>query len=361
MHNTKTEISQKAARNICILLTATELFFTIVIDGWRYRNSAWICIVSGFILATPAIVISYNKSIKETGTARFLCGAAGVYFTYRTAAVIRLIVNSVSYSNLENTSPLLLSVIMAIVCLYTVSKNSSGIGNAIKILAIPAGLLFLIVFAANVKYMEPRWLAPVISCDYKDLLNGTLSAAGSISAVSIINLLPYNKPFHNKRSIICIAIGAEISLLLCLYTAILTPMQTEISLDRLKIIEQILSNGRTSLGVQLPITLLWFGGFIAATASYAFVGTVFFQKAFPSADSRITTFLSVAIAFAMANTGCAESSILMKINLFVYAGTGVFIILCTEKRRRRDEAYRLQTCRVCRKSSLRGNAGDRLG
>jgi len=107
--------------------------------------------------------------------------------------------------------------------------------------------------------------------------------------------------------------------------------------NRLQSIELLLSNGRTSLGVQLPVTLLWFLGLILSAASYAFSGAFILDYAVSSIGSKLAGIICITAAFIAANTGLAESYIMEKVQLFIYPVSAVIIASAALHRRNAHE------------------------
>ncbi len=331
----KLAISGKTASRLSASIIASTTFTTLVIDGAEYMNSSWLCLILGFIISVPIILLCIKIKHACIETNRTACILFSILFAYKAAAVTRILVNSVSYSNLENVPPLLLSALMLIVCLYIILKNDSGIGNAIKTLCVPGLLLAAIIVISNLGYMNYRWLTPIISINTSELITGSIAAAGNISAAVLIHIVSNRNQLQARTVFIGTFTGFALGLLLCVYSEIMTPMQNQETINRLRSIEMILANGRTSLGVQLPITLLWFGGYITAMASCSFCSAIYIQKAFVSLNNNIAGCISVLVSFLFSNFALAESGILSKVSLCSYPVIVIILIILVIRGRRK--------------------------
>ena len=338
MNKDKITISRRSATHLIAAMIAGGTFMRLVIDG-DYLNSAWICLLGGSAISLPAVVVIDKYSYDTHHIIwRLCCITAAAYMLFQTAAVSRLLVNSVSYSNYITFSPLLLSIIMMLACLYIILKRKDGIGNAVKVCAILFMILLVIVLVSNMKYMNIRWLTPYVSVDAGRIAEGCVATAGYILSVAILYIPAENTGIYRHGCLKAVTIGVAIALVLCLYTAVLSPMQFKIEMNRLRSIELLLSNGRTSLGVQLPITLIWFIGYIVTLASYIFAGAVFVQQICRDLSPEIVAVLCSAIVFIIANTGLAESRQVIFVSRIAIAYTMVsFAAAFLPGRKRQNE------------------------
>lgn len=308
----KLGITEREAHPMIISLIAARSFMTLAIDGAEYQNSGWACMVGGYLLALPlAIFVDLSGADILRGTGgiwKAICAVFAAAAAYEAAAVSRLMVNSVSYSDLETVSPAAVTLAMLLVAAYAAIKNGRGVGNAARLWLIAFAAIFAIIIIMNVRYMRPRWLTPVLGPGIGKLTDGSVSVAGNISCGALLQLLSSRASPHGRRSCVrSVTIGCATGLALCLYWGMMSPVRTGGRIDRLTRLEMLLSNGRTDLGAQLPMTFAWFTAYIVALAGYVYMAAAFCQEIAPRANGKHIAVFTALIAFVIAGAGLAES------------------------------------------------------
>lgn len=315
----KLTITNSAARYIALFLIAIRTFAALTVDGHKFQNSGWLCVIAGLLLSFPLLSIFDRLQWNSNRPgARIISVVIALYMAYEAAALSRVLINSISYSNLQRAPSVLLSLIIYAAGFYTVVKNGRGIGNAHKIWAILFIVLFLIISVASANDFRPKWLFPVLGPGIAHILKGGIKAAGIISSGALILCLSEGKKAHDCRN--SALLGASIAMLLCLYWSMMTPMQLSHHTNRLTGIEILLANGRTSLAVLTPMTIVWFMGLAAAVTGCCFTCALFFQNSLKSARNMICAAATVILAFLFANLGLAESNSLGYISDLTYPG-----------------------------------------
>lgn len=309
----KLSITEREAHPLAVSLIAARCFMTLTIDGAAYHNSGWVCMLGGYLLALPlavAIDMSRFDFLRATGFVwKAICAVFAAVMAYEAAAVSRLLINSLSYSNLETVSPVTMTLVMLLIAMYAVIKNGRGVGNAAKLWIIAFVVTFAIIIVMNLRYMRPRWLTPVLGPGTGKLIEGSISAAGNISCGALLHLfIKYADPRGRRSCVRSVTIGCAAGLALCLYWSMMSPMQSDGRLDRLTRLELLLSNGRTDLGVQLPMTFSWFMAYIVALAGYSYISTAFCQEIAPRINGKYIAPFTALVAFIIATAGLAESS-----------------------------------------------------
>jgi len=321
MNTVSISMNGSEAGRLCGAMTAGSLFSALIIDGSEYMQASWVCAALGFLIALPILLTAESNSYKNIRRSRLVFTLISLYMAYKAAAIVRLLINSVSYSNLEIIPTWLIALIMVSACFYIITKNGAGIGNGIKVGALTAIIMIIMIVVGSLKYMNWRWLTPIGGAGVVMNVKGTITAAGNISAAGLIFIAADSRGKNIRRSVKGAAWGTAAAILLCAYSGMIAPLQfTDIS-DRLVNIERFLSNGRTSLGVQLPITILWFLGYVMALSSYSFASAAFLQKVCPDMSGKTVAFICMAAVYVIAGIGLAESNVLRTVNNFVYVGT----------------------------------------
>jgi hypothetical protein len=166
---------------------------------------------------------------------------------------------------------------------------------------------------------------PVIGPGMKKILKGAVISGGHICTGFLIILTS-----DHKEKLACtkaVLIGSAAACLMCLYWSLMTPVQLSNHINRLTGIEQLLSNGRTSLAVLMPLALVWFMGLIAAMYGYVFASAMFLQTIFKKASLFIIAAVVALISFAFANLGAAESNIGGEISKYTYVLLAILLFL----------------------------------
>ena len=309
----KLSITGREAHTLAISLIAARSFMTLTIDGTAYRNSGWVCMLGGYLLALPLAVAIDMRRRDFLSAAGFvwkaICAVFASVMAYEAAVISRILVNSVSYSNLETLSPLTMTLVMLLIAMYAVIKNGRGLGNAAKLWIIAFVVIFAVIIIMNLRYMRPRWLLPVLGPGADKLIDGSISAAGNISCGALLHLFALDTGPRGRRSCVrSVTIGCAAGLALCLYWGMMVPVQIDGRMDRLSRLETLLSNGRTDLGVQLPVTFLWFMAYIVSLAGYGYIAAVCCQEIATRVNGKYIAAFTALAAFIIANAGLAESS-----------------------------------------------------
>lgn len=332
-------IKRSGAVRIAAAMSAGSIFTALYIDGYSlYMNSGWMCIVLGSLIALPFIsaVKKLGKKDPDSYIWRTLCIVIALYMAHTAAGITRLLINSVSYSNLQTVSPVLLSAIMLLACLYVNMKNASGLANAVKVCGIAFLLLLSIILVSNLGHMNYRWLRPFGAADAGTLYRGSIYVAGSVTAAALIHMIAGEDDSSGgvlRGSII----GALIALVLSVYTSVMSPVDIASVHSRLQNIEMLISNGRTSLGVQLPITLAWFLGYLLVLTSYCYSAALFMQNALRGQRPVVPSVMSAIAVFVFANCGLAESEGLEVVGRYAFYGAVLIIMTACMFGRRKHE------------------------
>ena len=334
----KLTIKLSAARYIAIFLTAIRSFAALTIDGHEFLNSGWLCLVTGLILAMPFMLLcdKYGSLMRNVGNRLriFLSAIIALYMAYESAAMSRLLINSISYSNLQKTPSIFLSAIIFAACFYAVVKNGRGIGNAHKIWLIIFVFLCAMVAITSMGDFRAKWLFPVLGPGIEVIIKGGVKAAGIIVTSQL--LLCFTECDNKHEYTKCAVFGAALAIAMCIYWAIMTPLQLSYHTHRLKGIELLLANGRTSLAVLLPMTILWFMGLTAVIAGSSFTSALFLQYTFSFKNAKLYAAISVILSLLLANLGLAESDSLNILSAYAYPVFIALIIIVFIGRKRGD-------------------------
>lgn len=322
--NAPLAIKARPAGYIAVIMIAVSTFTALTIDGHPYMNSGWLCTAIGCLMTLPLAVAAdrYSFALKpgrDPAIAMRLASVpAALYMAYESAVISRLLVNTVSYSNVQMIPVPLLSLIMYSACAYITLKNGAGIGNASKIWLMCIGVLFITVLIACRGDMRFGWMAPLIGPGAAKIAAGSTVAAGHMTAGLLIVTQAGDRKGHIcTRALLA---GSAAACILCIYWSVMMPAQLSNHMNRLTGIEQLLSNGRTSLAVLLPISMIWLMVQTASMCGYSFSSALFIQTAVGRPNKYIAASSAAILSFLFANLGLAESDSARAVSSYTYAG-----------------------------------------
>ena len=335
------QIPASLMRNIAAVIIAVRVSGAMTLDGHEYLNSGWLCTAIGTLAAIPfALAADYNLAVKQPGARRWLkcvvCAVYAAYMAYQAAAILRMLTNMISYSNLENFQPTIISAILMIAGIYVVSKRGTGIGGAVKLMGIGVCVLSVIVLLTSVGKLQLKWITPVFGPGRHQIIKGALLVFGQmLSGILLVTLSDGGGRFECVKTAATGGIAASV---LCVYWAAMTPVQLTKHINRLTGIELLLSNGRTSLAALLPITLICFAAMIMAMYGSVYGSAISINHILPDMKRPLIGLICAGGAFAAAALGIAESDMLKIVSefgwIFMAAALAVLFI---GRRRRTDE------------------------
>ena len=204
---------------------------------------------------------------------------------------------------------LLLTIALAAIslagCIYVMSKNGAGVGNAAKIWMYAGIVLTAVIFIAQAGKYRVGWLLPVFGPGAHNLAGGAVSVAGYMAAAPMLHALAEgDRSGKNSCAATVIIIGA-VSAAVCAFEGMMAPVLTGADMTRFRAIDTLVSNGRTALSLQLPILTAVNGGYIAALAGYCFMAAMAFQRIFGRISGRAWAVIVAAAVFCINAAGIA--------------------------------------------------------
>ena len=159
------------------------------------------------------------------------------------------------------------------------------------------------------------------------LLPGSITAAGHIASGILIVYISKSSNVHKKSSVATALCGIAAAGIICLYWAVMSPIQLTSHSSRLTGISLLLSNGRNSLAALFPMTIIWFMGIIAAIAAFSFTGAFFIQKSINSKSMIFPIVMSATASFLLACLGFAESNTSRYISYYTFAAMCIMTVI----------------------------------
>lgn len=268
MHN---QPARSAAAPMLFITVAARLFWGMAVDCPTVHNAAWMCPLTGFLIALPFLLCCAsaarlgNDSPLNNLAAH--CPAAVTSLSLILLALLLLLDCAVNMRMLAGTANVLalgsLSIGALLIPLAAIAAASAllgmdAAGNSalLWLRLLPLPLLVLLITQAG--SWEPGWLTPILGDGPRRILSGGVYCSGGIALLAFPFLV--STPDRSRRSpILYIALGAVAASLLLLVLQMLCPPLTTILLSRSSRTELILNNGRVRLSMQLLLIVLWYG------------------------------------------------------------------------------------------------------
>lgn len=293
------------------MLIVSRVVAATVIDGGGYGNSGWLCIVAAVLLDLPLAIIVDRRRAGRTGdagiAARAGCLALACVAVFEIAAVMRLTINSISYSEMQNMNVNLIMFITLAGCYYAIGKNGAGVCNAARVLTYIFFMVFAVIFLAQIKRLEPMWLMPLFGPGVRPIINGTIAMAGYLAAAPMIHSLAQRGESRKTSCVASLIVSALIAAVLCALRGMMAPALANTQLTRFLQLDILISNGRQPLSLQLPVLVALHAGFIVSIAGYALAAAGNIQRCFGGLGGRACAAAALIAAAALCMAGLAES------------------------------------------------------
>ena len=316
----KLTISHDAAASAACAACAARLFCGLAVDSLPHPG-AWLSALVGAALSCP-VILAYRVLRRVPLPLRLAILLSNL--TVAAGALSR-IERSAGYLSLDRSPSWALLMPAALALAWSVSRNGDAAGHAATVWRRVFPLLLAIVVALQLPCYRAVWLRPTLGLGWRAIVEGGVRAAGWISAISGILVLPDRAAQGNRPSgPAAVVIGAGVAALLLLLRLMTTPFMAQGAdggwLTRL---DSLLTNGRAPLYLQMPMLLIWYAALLHLSACAGFCAACHLQRMLPSVDGRLCAALA-ALGAAMA-TGFAGSPIMERCEHWQYA---VLALLC---------------------------------
>lgn len=288
----KLTVNRREAGSLAAAMLILRAFQYLALDSADYGNARWICALGGMALALPV------AALLARGRSRALYAVLALLGAVEASRIAGTILETAEYCGLNALPPKLTLLMTLLGCFYAIGKAGAGIGNGARLWSMVFLTLAVLVLIAEVRHLEPLWLAPLLGPGPLKLLRGSVSCAGIYLGGFSVWLLADGPKSEHKFEPRPLMLGGLVTTGLCLYLGMMAPAALEAA-DRVFRLDELIANGRASLSLQLPVVFLWFMGLIAALCGYGFLSAAALNRLLPKLDSRLLTFVSLAGVFAL--------------------------------------------------------------
>lgn len=290
----KLSISRNAAVAAAFVSATTRLFLALAVDMPTTHNGAWLSALLGALLALPLALClnGLDGAAIRPGNAPLL--ALLLLSTLADLSIVfTAVTRSAGYLALTEASPGWLALPVGLAALWCLHKNGDAVGRGAMVWARLFPALLLLVVVLQARHYRLQWLAPVLGNGVSSVALGGVRAAGcAVPAVAVL-YVGNGKGGTDGRCAWTLAASGLIAALLLALRLMLTPtlLSGESWLNRL---DDLLTNGRTPLYLQLPMIVLWYAGLMHTLACEGFAAAALLQRLVPKLNGHVCALLAVA-------------------------------------------------------------------
>lgn len=314
-------ISESAATALAIIGLTTKVFSGLILDFPTLYNSRWICAFIGGLLMLPSAFI--------IDRIRYGCASSPfieAYTRYRVPASILITVlsafdaavtavaigTSASYIAVDNVTTFYLLLPQYALCVWSLAFNGNAIGNAGRLLGrLLLGIIIITAVLSLPKY-RPNWLTPLLGPGVPTLAIGSLRCAGWYSLLIPLFLLAETESGTTAKrhaALYSLLSATVLSTAILLLVAMLSPALLTGDMEtRFSVLDSLLSNGRLSLGAQLPMIVLWLVGLFFLLLLDAWTCAAMVQTAMPNLSRAAHILIAICAIIFFAFSGFTNRS-----------------------------------------------------
>jgi len=332
----KIQIGEAAASSLILPAVTMRVYYGIAIDTPSVGNAGWLSALLGGLLALPFMLAvrqlrkqcasSPVADVESSQAAKPLMVVFAFSAAFDSAFITNAIAGSASYIALNAISLLYLILPQLALCLWCLTRNGNAIGTSAGVWNRILPLLMLIVVILQLPDYRPAWLTPIFGPGLPEIIDGAISTAGWLSLSAGLLLAAENEPGVPKPRIrpltgllLCVGIAAFLLAL----RSLMTPTLPESTLATRYFRQDILiSNGRASLSLQLPLTILWFMGLFYLLLYDALSCALMVQNIFPKLNRLPCLLITLGITIGIIVSGIGNRSAGQLISRWLFAAHG---------------------------------------
>ena len=342
---------RSAAIPLIVTAMIMRIYWGLSLDFPYPFNAVWLCPIVGLIIYLPfafalrQVAALGNSSPWENLSRRapgpVMCVAAAGFallLVYDAASAVHLMALSSNVLALNDVSPPLLILPLALVILCVVKLGADAMGNSARLWL--RGLLVFIIVILIVQFKNYRigWITPILGGGTASILSGGVYCAGCMALLSLpwFIALPDR---HHGGLLPCVAVSAVAAALLMFTQQLLIPVMMGTPLNTAARIDLILNNGRMTLSPQIIVDVLWFGNMLYLISAESVAAAEYVRMILPKAPIlplAALTALAVGAA-ATQNAAWLGANAAVMCNLFAIIGAVFALMLLIAIFRRRGE------------------------
>lgn len=340
----KLKISDEAAAPLAFVAAATRIFYGVILEMPELYNSGWLAALVGGALALPfafaADRLFHRREISvagalesggQTALLRVLCALLALPLLFDAAVVARGVCSSASYMSLYAIgTPILLASQMGM-CLWCAQLGGDAIGFSARLWTRVLFCLLAIVVLFQIPTLRPAWITPILGPGIPALLDGALRVSGWLSLLLGVFLISERNPDRNGsrfspvRTVSLAALTAAVMLAL---RGMLTPALVGGNLTSgFFHLDTLLSNGRTPLSLQLPLTIIWFIGLFMLLLYDTFLCAAMLQTFCTKLPRFVVCLISATAAGLLAFSGISSLANSLRVFSWMYVFHGALALV----------------------------------
>lgn len=336
-------MTRTPGRSAALPLIATamimRMYWGLSLDFPYPLNAAWMCPLLGLIIYLPfALALRQTAVIGNSSpwenlsyrAPRAILIIAGAGFSlallYDAASAVWLMALSSNVLALNDVSPVLLVVPLALVILCVVRLGMDAVGNSARLWLRVLPVFLIVILIVQYKSYCFGWLSPVLGSGVASIVSGGIYCAGCMALLSLPWLLAL--PDRNNGHLLpCVALSAVAAALLIMSQQLLIPAMIGVELNTAARIDLILNNGRMTLSPQILLDVLWFGNMLYLISTETVAAAEYVRALCPKAPIwALAAGAALAVGFMAARNGSRLQANAMVI-CNMYAGIGAALAL----------------------------------
>ena len=326
-----------------------RMYWGLSLDFHYALNAIWLCPVLGLIIYLPfAFALRQaaglgNSSPWENLSRRAPGGvmnaaAAGfaLLLIYDAAATVQLMALSSNVLALNDVSPMLLILPLALVILCVVKLGMDALGNSARLWLRVLPVFVIVILIVQSKSYRFGWLTPVLGGGMPGIVSGGVYCAGCMALLTLAWLLAL--PDRRAGGLLpCAALSAAATALLMLSQQLLNPPMMGTVLNTAARIDLILNNGRMTLSPQIIVDVLWFGNMLYLISAEAVAAAEYVRMIAPKIPVwPLAAGVALVIGASAAQNGAwLRANPTVVCNLFAVIGAAFALLLLIAIFRRR--------------------------
>ena len=328
-----------------------RMYWGLSLDFPFPLNASWLCPLVGLIIYLPfAFALRQtamlgnsspweNLSRRAPAPIMYAIGAGfALVLIYDAAATVHLTALSSNVLALNDVSPLLLILPLALVILCAVRLGADALGNSARLWLRVLPVFLVVILLVQFPNYRPGWITPILGGGAASILSGGVYCAGCMVLLSLPWLLALPDRYGGKL-LPWAALSAVAAALLMLSQQLLIPTMTGTELNVAARIDLILNNGRMTLSPQIILDVLWFGNMLYLISLEAVTAAEFLRAILPKLPIWLlaaAVALAVGIA-AVKNGAWLKANAAVVCNLFAIIGAALALILLIAIFRKRGQ------------------------
>ena len=318
-----------------------RMYWGLSLDFPYPLNATWLCPIVGLVIYLPfAFALRQaatlgNSSPWETLSRRthgpimnVIALGFALVLIYDAASTVQLMALSSNVLALNDVSPSLLILPLALVILCAVALGADALGNSARLWLRALPVFLIIILLVQFRNYEFGWVTPILGGGTTSIVSGGVYCAGCMALISLPWLLAVPDRYAG-RLLPWTTLAAAATALLMLSQQLLIPAMIGVELNVAARIDLILNNGRMTLSPQIILDVLWFGNMlylisVEAVSAAEFARTV--QPKFPILP--LAAVIALLVGFTAAQNGAwLHANPVVICNLYASIGAALALML----------------------------------